>query len=92
MVQNRAVATERMLGIVGGVGPESTADYYRRLIERWRERGPADSYPSILLESLNSRPALDALLAGDVDHTSVCSMPLSPGSRVRAPGRRSSPR
>ena len=69
MVQNRAVATERMLGIVGGVGPESTADYYRRLIERWRERGPADSYPSILLESLNSRPALDALLAGDVDPT-----------------------
>ena len=49
--------------------PESTADYYRRLIDRWRERGPADSYPSILLESLNSRPALDALLAGDLDPT-----------------------
>ena len=58
---------ERMLGIVGGVGPESTADYYRRLIDRWRERGPVGSYPSILLDSLNSRPALDALLAGDLD-------------------------
>lgn len=58
---------ERMLGIVGGVGPESTADYYRRLIDRWRERGPVDSYPSILLDSLNSRPALEALLAGDLD-------------------------
>jgi aspartate racemase len=55
-----------MLGIVGGVGPESTADYYRRLIGRWRERGPAGTYPSILLDSLNSKPALDALLGGDV--------------------------
>jgi len=61
------MAAERMLGIVGGVGPESTADYYRRLIDRWRLRGPADTYPSILLDSLNSRPALDALLAGDLD-------------------------
>jgi aspartate racemase len=58
-----------MLGIVGGVGPESTADYYRRLIDRWRERGPDNSYPSILLNSLNSRPAIDALLAGDLDPT-----------------------
>lgn len=63
------MATERMLGIVGGVGPESTADYYRRLIDRWRVRGPGNTYPSILLNSLNSRPALDALLAGDVDPT-----------------------
>ena len=60
---------ERMLGIVGGVGPESTADYYRRFIDRWRERGPANTYPSIMLNSLNSRPALDALLAGDLDPT-----------------------
>jgi aspartate racemase len=63
------MATERMLGIVGGVGPESTADYYRRLIGRWRERGPTGTYPSILLDSLNSKPALDALLAGDLDPT-----------------------
>ena len=61
------MATERMLGIVGGVGPESTADYYRRLVGRWRERGPSGTYPSILLESLNSKPVLDALLDGDLD-------------------------
>ena len=63
------MASERMLGIVGGVGPESTADYYRRLIGRWGERGPVETYPSILLDSLNSKPALDALLAGDLDPT-----------------------
>ena len=59
------MATERMLGIVGGVGHEATADYYRRLVDGWRERGPVGTYPSILLDSLNSKPALDALLDGD---------------------------
>lgn len=54
-----------MLGIVGGVGPESTGDYYRRLIARWRVRGPANTYPSVLIDSLNSRAALEAMLAGD---------------------------
>src|SRR5262249_39189211 len=58
---------QRMVGVAGGAGPESTADYYRRLIGRWRERGPAGTYPSILLDSLNSKPALDALLEGDLD-------------------------
>ena len=61
------MAMERMLGIVGGVGPESTADYYRRLIGRWRERGPTGTYPSIVVDSLNSKPALDALLDGNLD-------------------------
>ena len=56
-----------MLGIVGGVGPESTADYYRRLIDGWRERGPVNTYPSILLESLDSASALEAVIAGDLE-------------------------
>ncbi len=58
---------ERRLGIVGGVSPESTTDYYGRLIVRWRDRGPAGTYPPIVVDSLNSRQALDALLAGDVE-------------------------
>jgi len=58
-----------MVGIVGGVGPESTADYYRRLIDRWRVRGPADTYPSVLINSLNSRGALGAMLGGDIEPT-----------------------
>jgi aspartate racemase len=59
--------TERTLGVVGGVGPESTADYYRRFIDRWRVRGPANTYPSLLIDSLNSRAALGAMLEGDVE-------------------------
>lgn len=61
--------TERVLGIVGGVGPESTADYYRRLLDRWKVRRPDSSYPTILLNSLNGRAVLGPLLAGDLEPT-----------------------
>ncbi len=40
------------VGLVGGLGPESTIDYYRRILERWaRER--AGSAPSIVIDSLD---------------------------------------
>jgi aspartate racemase len=45
------------LGIVGGLGPESTIDYYRRILEAW-ERDHPDSAPSIVIDSLDVRRAL----------------------------------
>jgi aspartate racemase len=49
----------KSLGIVGGIGPESTIDYYRLLLARFRERsGEAANLPlfinSIDLESLRA--------------------------------------
>jgi aspartate racemase len=40
------------LGIVGGIGPESTIDYYRRILERWRGVDPSTS-PHIVIDSLD---------------------------------------
>jgi aspartate racemase len=40
------------LGIVGGLGPESTIDYYRRILEEWK-RGDPSSSPSIVIDSLD---------------------------------------
>lgn len=40
------------LGIVGGLGPESTIDYYRRILEEWKRDDPA-STPSIIIDSLD---------------------------------------
>lgn len=45
------------LGIVGGLGPESTIDYYRRILEAW-ERDEPDTAPSIVIDSLDVRRAL----------------------------------
>jgi aspartate racemase len=45
------------VGIVGGLGPESTIDYYRRILEAW-ERHDASTAPSIVIDSLDVRRAL----------------------------------
>lgn len=43
----------KTLGIVGGIAPASTVDYYQSLIARYRERRGDDSYPSLLINSVN---------------------------------------
>jgi aspartate racemase len=55
----------RVLGIVGGTGPESTIDYYRRLITTWRERGPAGTYPRVIVDSVEGGAIVRLLGAGD---------------------------
>lgn len=56
----------KRLGIIGGLGPESTMDYYRLLVDRFRERAGDGNYPAFLLNSLNLKPAVDAVTAGDL--------------------------
>jgi aspartate racemase len=51
------------VGIVGGLGPESTIDYYRRILEAWARVEPRTA-PSIVIDSLDVRRALD-LVAHD---------------------------
>jgi aspartate racemase len=45
------------VGLVGGLGPESTIDYYRRILEAWERLDPA-STPSIVIDSLDVATAL----------------------------------
>jgi aspartate racemase len=45
------------VGIIGGLGPESTIDYYRRILEAW-ERDDPSTAPSIVIDSLDVRRAL----------------------------------
>ena len=40
------------VGLVGGLGPESTVDYYRRLLEGWQQEDPSTA-PSIVIYSLD---------------------------------------
>ena len=47
-------ATGRLIGLVGGLGPESTIDYYRRIIARWQAHSP-DTYPRLVIDSLDFR-------------------------------------
>ena len=51
----------RTLGIVGGIAPESTIDYYRRLIALYRERTRDGSYPAIIVTSIDMKKMLDLI-------------------------------
>lgn len=51
------------VGIVGGLGPESTIDYYRRILETWAREDPSTT-PSIVIDSLDVQRAL-RLVAND---------------------------
>jgi aspartate racemase len=46
-----------IVGLVGGVGPESTIDYYRRILSEWSEIHPK-SAPAIVIDSLDVTRAL----------------------------------
>jgi aspartate racemase len=48
---------------VGGLGPESTIDYYRRILAAWNDVDPS-TMPSIVIDSLDVQLAL-RLVAGD---------------------------
>lgn len=58
-------AGERVLGIVGGTGPESTIDYYRSLVATWRRRVPDGSYPRVIINSIEAGRVFKSLGDGD---------------------------
>ena len=53
------------LGIVGGIAPESTVDYYRRIIELYQQRRPDGHNPELVINSIDLRRMLDLVAAGD---------------------------
>ena len=54
----------KTLGIVGGIAPGSTVDYYRLLISSYREQRRDGTYPSILINSVDLTRMLD-LVSGN---------------------------
>ncbi|MEA2173938.1 MAG: aspartate racemase [Blastocatellia bacterium] len=57
----------KSVGIIGGIGPESTIEYYRLLIARYRERAGDGSSPSIIINSIDVKMLLDLMERGELD-------------------------
>lgn len=57
----------RTFGMIGGLGPESTIDYYRSIIARFRARKPDGGYPQIIINSLDIDKGIAMLDAGRLD-------------------------
>lgn len=43
----------KKVGIVGGLGPASTIDYYREIIDNYRKVNGDDNYPEMVIDSIN---------------------------------------
>ncbi len=56
----------KTLGIVGGLGPESTIEYYRFILAGYREKRPGTS-PSIIINSLDVDYGISLLDANKLD-------------------------
>src|SRR4030095_2362596 len=56
----------KTLGIIGGLGPESTIDYYGRIIALYRERTRDGSYPQFIINSIDMKKGLDFMEANNL--------------------------
>lgn len=56
----------KTLGIIGGLGPESTIDYYGKIIALYRERTGDGSYPQFIINSINLKKGLDFMDANNL--------------------------
>jgi aspartate racemase len=54
----------RTAGMIGGLGPESTVDYYRSIIARYRARNTVAEYPHVIINSLDVDKGIALLDAG----------------------------
>jgi aspartate racemase len=57
----------RTIGMIGGLGPESTIDYYRSIIARYRARRPDGGNPHVVINSLDVDKGIAMLDAGRLD-------------------------
>jgi len=59
-------AQMKILGIIGGTGPESTIEYYRRLIAAYHAGSPEGRAPSLVINSIDSKKLIDLVTANEL--------------------------
>ena len=52
-------------GIIGGIGPESTIEYYRMIIAQYRKKQTDGTYPRIIINSIDMKRMLDLAASGN---------------------------
>ena len=58
-------------GIIGGIGPDSTVEYYRSIIRAYRETKSDGSYPRLLINSIDMKNMLDLVSRNRLDELAV---------------------
>jgi aspartate racemase len=55
----------KTLGLIGGTGPESTIEYYRLLIAKFRDQADGNS-PSLVINTVNLKDMIEWMTAGEL--------------------------
>ena len=58
---------KKKIGMIGGIGPESTVDYYQRLVKLYQQKVDPDGYPELVIDSINMTAMLKRQADGDWD-------------------------
>ena len=74
----------KKIGIIGGLGPESTLYYYDRIIKAFAQSGQAYDYPEIFIHSLNLGRVWGLMEAGNWD--AVADILVQSAESLRAAG------
>ena len=53
----------KTLGIIGGIAPESTIEYYRLIIASYCAQNPDGNYPSLIINSINLKKMIGLMEA-----------------------------
>jgi aspartate racemase len=57
----------KKIGLIGGVGPESSIEYYRLIIKRFQEKLNTKDYPELMINSINMTQMLDYVFSNQLD-------------------------
>ncbi|MGD1929962.1 MAG: aspartate/glutamate racemase family protein [Leptolyngbyaceae cyanobacterium] len=60
----------KTVGIIGGIGPESTIEYYRKIVSSYLAREATRDYPQIIINSINMTKMLDLIGNGELEEVS----------------------
>jgi len=74
----------KTIGIIGGIGPETTLEYYKRIISAHRARTNDGSYPAIVITSIDAKRLIRPIMAGENDK--VVELLLSEIARLHRAG------
>ena len=56
-----------IVGIIGGIAPESTVVYYKEITSSFLRRNKGNDYPQIIVNSINMKTMLDYLAVNNLD-------------------------
>jgi aspartate racemase len=57
----------KVIGIIGGIAPPSTIEYYQKIISGFQEKRKTRQYPSILINSIDMTRMLELVATNELD-------------------------